>query len=125
MPRKAKKQCSYPGCPELVERGTQYCERHQAKAYSDYDNYVRTDEEKARYRGSWERIRAAYLLKHPYCEVCFSQGVMKSAQMVHHVKPLSQGGSHAESNLQAICYACHGKQHPEKGQNRSKSAKPH
>lgn len=124
MPTKNLKPCTYPGCPELIPRGTQYCEKHQAKAYSDYDKFERTSEEKARYQGKWERIRKAYLAKHPYCEVCFAAGVMKSADMVHHRRPLADGGDNSEGNLQAICYRCHAKAHPEKGANYRGGGRP-
>ena len=30
MPRKPKRPCRYPGCPNLCEDGEQYCDGHKA-----------------------------------------------------------------------------------------------
>ncbi|MBQ8698232.1 MAG: HNH endonuclease, partial [Schwartzia sp.] len=33
------------------------------------------------------------------------------ASLVHHVKPLADGGTHDEENLMSLCVACHEKIH--------------
>ena len=39
MPRKPKKPCSYPGCPELTDG--RYCEKHQKQENAHYEKYDR------------------------------------------------------------------------------------
>ena len=39
MPRKPKKPCSYPGCPELTDG--RYCEKHQKQENARYEKYDR------------------------------------------------------------------------------------
>lgn len=47
--------------------------------------------------------RAAYVAKHPLCEDCEAAGRLTPVQEVHHVVPLSQGGTHDPSNLRSLC----------------------
>ena len=115
MPVKNKKPCSYVGCPELVEIGTQYCAKHQAKVYADYDKYERTEERKERYQGSWKSIRIRFIKEHPFCDICFQNGIMTPAVLVHHRKPLAEGGTNDPANLQSLCKPCHSRLHTERG----------
>ena len=39
MPRKPKRPCSYPGCPNLTDG--RYCPEHQQKVNSNYEKYGR------------------------------------------------------------------------------------
>lgn len=113
MPRRPMKPCSFPGCPKLCE-GT-YCEEHQAQVYREYDRYVRTKEERQRYTGRWPKIRERYAMSHPFCEICYAAGVLTPTEIVHHRLPLAEGGTNADDNLQALCKACHGRLHTERG----------
>ena len=115
MPVKNKKPCGYVGCPELVEIGTQYCAKHQAKVYADYDKYERTEERKERYQGSWKSIRIRFIKEHPFCDICFQNGIMTPAVLVHHRKPLAEGGTNDPANLQSLCKPCHSRLHTERG----------
>ena len=46
------------------------------------------------------RERAGFL-----CQRCKAEGFTKAAQLVHHVKPVSEGGAKLdEKNLQALCF---------------------
>lgn len=45
--------------------------------------------------------------EHPLCEKCREAGRLTNAEKVHHIKPLSKGGTHAENNLMALCKRCH------------------
>lgn len=108
MPRKPKRPCSHPGCPELVEG--RYCEKHQKEDYQTYNRYQRNPAHKTRYGSQWRKIRNRYIKVHPLCEKCKEQGRMKAAEEVHHVLPLEHGGTHDESNLQALCKSCHSRQ---------------
>jgi 5-methylcytosine-specific restriction protein A len=44
---------------------------------------------------------------HPCCESCGERGRITAAIEVHHVKPLSDGGTHDWSNLMSLCKSCH------------------
>lgn len=55
MPRKPKKPCSYPGCPELIEDGS-YCKKHQKDVNRYYEKYKRDPLTKKRYGPTWRRI---------------------------------------------------------------------
>ena len=48
-------------------------------------------------------------MSHPLCEMCEQDGRLTKANEVHHVLPLSQGGTHDESNLMSLCKSCHSK----------------
>ena len=105
MPRKPSHPCAYPGCPELTK--AQYCPAHQKLVSAQYNRYGRSPEMKRRFNGAWPGIRRRYIAVHPLCEVCQREGRITAASEVHHIVPLSAGGSHAESNLMALCKPCH------------------
>ena len=97
MPKKPKRPCSYPGCPKLTDG--RFCEEH-AKA-----------EARKRYGSAWRVIRARYAAEHPFCEMCLAEGRYTPTEHIHHIKPLTQGGTHEESNLKALCHSCHSRVH--------------
>ena len=105
MPRNPKHPCGYPGCPELTDR--QYCPAHQKLVTSRYNRHGRTPEMKKRYNGAWPAIRRRFIAAHPLCEMCRREGRVTAAAEVHHIVPLSAGGTHDESNLMALCKSCH------------------
>jgi 5-methylcytosine-specific restriction protein A len=59
------------------------------------------------YDGRWQRLRQAFLNEHPLCAHCAAAGRVEAATDVHHLVPRRDGGSDADSNLQALCHACH------------------
>ena len=56
-----------------------------------------------KYGRSWKRIRNRYIKEHPFCEECFKDGKMVLAEEVHHILPVSRGGTNEVSNLMALC----------------------
>ena len=102
MPRKPKKPCAYPGCPNLTEG--RYCPEHQSKVNSEYEKYGRDPRTKKRYGRAWKRIRDRYAAAHPLCEMCLKEGRLTPVEEVHHILPISQGGDHRESNLSLLAY---------------------
>jgi len=67
MPRKPKKPCGYPGCPELTEG--RYCETHQKEMDREYNRSNRPY--KKLYNSSrWQRLREYVLNKFPLCIEC-------------------------------------------------------
>jgi len=105
MPYKPKKPCAHPGCPELT-RG-KYCPAHQKLADQQYEKYRRDPATRKRYGRVWQRVRAKYVAEHPLCEECLKHGRHTPVQEVHHILPLSKGGTHAPDNLMSLCTSCH------------------
>lgn len=105
MPYKPKRPCSQPGCPELTHR--RYCEKHAKQEARRYERYMRDPETRKRYGRKWMRIRDRYISEHPLCERCEKHGKLIPAKEVHHIIPLSEGGTNDESNLMALCTSCH------------------
>lgn len=105
MPYKAKRPCKVPGCPNLTDRD--YCPEHISQARYEYEHYRRDPETKKRYDSRWRKIRALYVKTHPLCEECLRHGRTTPVQEVHHIVPLSDGGTHDFSNLMSLCKSCH------------------
>ncbi len=105
MPKKPKRPCSYPGCPRLTD--SRFCEEHQKTIDRQYEKYQRNPAVKKRYGRSWKRVRDRYIAAHPLCEKCVSLGRVTPAKEVHHIQPLSRGGSNDEENLMSLCTSCH------------------
>ena len=109
MPSKPKRPCSYPGCPNLCDG--QYCKEHQKPMRDSYNKYKRSPNINKKYGRAWKRIRDRYAAAHPLCEMCLKEGRFTPVDEVHHIKPVSQGGTHDESNLMSLCRSCHTKIH--------------
>ncbi len=103
MPRKSKRPCSHPGCPNLTEG--KYCEEHKP-FHPD-----RPSAESRGYNSKWRRVRAAYLRKHPLCVICLRNGRYVQATVVDHIIPHRNRPELMwdESNFQALCKSCHDK----------------
>ena len=113
MPRKPKRPCSFPGCPNLTDG--RYCKEHEKQENKRYEKYDRDPAVRRRYGRAWKRIRDSYISQHPLCEECEKNGKLIRAEEVHHKKPLSEGGTHARENLIALCKECHARTHAESG----------
>ena len=105
LPYKPKRPCSYPGCPELTDG--RFCEQHAKEESKRYEQYDRDPAIHKRYGHAWKRIRDRYIAAHPLCEQCKKEGRITPAEEVHHILPLSHGGTHSEDNLMALCKSCH------------------
>lgn len=107
LPRKPKTICKYHGCEELTEN--RYCEKHRKEIHKQYNQFKRYPDTYKRYNGKWRAIRKKYISSHPLCEKCKGDGRLTPAQEIHHIIPLSQGGTHSEDNLMSLCKSCHSK----------------
>ena len=105
MPKKPKRPCSYPGCGRLTDG--QYCDEHRFSIDRQYNRYLRDPDTNKRYGRAWKKLRARFLLLHPLCEQCKCEGRLTAAEEVHHILPLSNGGTNDEDNLMALCKSCH------------------
>ena len=103
MPKKSKRPCGYIGCPQLVDAGQRYCEKHRQPD--------RPSVSKRGYNSKWRRLSKAYLRKHPMCVRCMAEGRYVPATVVDHIIP-HRGDETlmwSESNWQALCKPCHDK----------------
>ncbi len=105
MPNKPRSPCRFSGCPELTD--TLYCSKHYKAMNRYYNKYKRDPLYKKRYGTAWRKIRDSYINNNPLCELCERKNILKHAEEVHHIIPLSKGGSHEEENLMALCKSCH------------------
>ena len=105
MPYRPNRPCSYPECSALVSG--RYCQKHKQEIDARYNKMEREPDTYKRYGRGWRRIRAAYLNGHPLCEICKINDRLVPATQVHHIKPLSDGGTNLPNNLQALCLTCH------------------
>jgi len=105
MPMKPKRPCSYPGCPALT--AGRYCEKHGKEMDVRYNKYERDPEANKRYGTHWRKVRFRYITAHPICEECLKNNKLIPALEVHHIIPLSKGGTHDNENLLSLCKSCH------------------
>lgn len=105
MPFKPKRPCSHPGCPKLTDG--RFCEEHAKQEAAIYEKYQRDPAVKKRYGRSWKCVRDRFLAQHPLCEVCQKEGRLTPVEEVHHIVPLSKGGTNATENLMSLCKSCH------------------
>jgi phage associated protein len=96
----------WPGCPALTD--TSYYETHAKQADQNYRRYERDSEINKRYGAAWRKIRAAYVA--PLCEMCEKEERLTPVAEVHHILPLSHGGTHDKANLMSLCKPCHSRQ---------------
>jgi 5-methylcytosine-specific restriction protein A len=72
-----------------------------------YNKYERDPESNKRYGRAWKRIRDRYIAAHPLCAECNKRGQLTAAAEVHHITPLSKGGTNDTANLMSLCRRCH------------------
>lgn len=113
MPRKPKRPCSFPNCPKLTD--ARFCEEHLKEENKRYEKYGRNYKSHKRYGRAWKRIRDSFVKTHPFCEMCFKEGLMVKVEQVHHILPLAEGGTHDINNLISLCQSCHSKVHAKRG----------
>ena len=116
MPQKAKRPCRYRGCPKLVDSASGYCREHEKEVSRNYDK-AREVEHNKRYGYRWRKIRKRFFQANPLCVLCKAEGRYNFAEEIHHIKPLSEGGTNEDENLMSLCRRCHAKIHGAKVAN--------
>lgn len=100
MPRKPKRPCRHPGCPNLSY--DVYCEKHCPL-------YARESAASRGYDKRWQAARRRFLRAHPLCAECQRNGVLTPATVVDHIIP-HRGDERLfwdEANWQPLCKPCH------------------
>ena len=109
MPRKPKKPCAHPGCPELVDNKT-YCEKHETKykkeKWKQADSKRGTSKERG-YGANHRKLRKIVLAEEPLCRHCKQEGRLVPATEMDHI----DGNVYnlERDNLQGLCKSCHSK----------------
>lgn len=70
----------------------------------------------------WKKLRLAYLMEHPLCEVCLLEGKTTPTEEIHHIKEILSGKDDLErkdlafnpNNLMALCKEHHHQIHNNK-----------
>ena len=105
MPMKMKHYCNHPGCNQLTT--DRYCEQHTKQVQQRYDKQ-RGSAASRGYDSKWRAARDHYLMSNPICVRCEANGIVEPAVLVHHIKPIQDGGAILDTdNMQALCNDCH------------------
>ena len=110
------RKCAVASCRNKVEIPETYCEEHKDQSSKDYNKHVRYNQDNEKYSRfyattQWKRVRKAVLMREPMCRQCALEGVMKEADLVHHVEEIRSPNGWDKrlsvDNLEPICYAHH------------------
>lgn len=117
-----KKICLGDGCNTLIKMKSKYCsDCGKVKAMNKrdhnrkYDEFVR-DAEIVRFYHStaWKRVRSYVLIRDNHlCQECLKNGIIRSAELVHHIVEVKDDWSKKLSveNCISICSKCHRLKH--------------
>ena len=105
---------------ELVNIGTNYCERHKNIGYEnirryrkDYDEKRKAEQYRKFYKSLQWKITREYILKRDnyLCQECLKENRMTPCNTVHHIIEIKEDYLKAldEDNLITICFDCHNK----------------
>jgi 5-methylcytosine-specific restriction enzyme A len=110
MPTRSPHFCLHPGCRTLTVDA--YCMEH-APLHQYTDN--RENATARGYDNRWRALRDRYISTHPLCERCDMAGKTVMADVVHHIRPIDEGGPRLDArNLMALCRDCHEEIHGRK-----------
>lgn len=117
MSSRPLRPCAHPGCKELIRDG-RYCPTHQPAPAADNN---RPASQARGYDTRWVQVRTWWRKRHPMCDDCLSAGVVRRADLVHHIVPIGAGGERYDhANLVSLCGPCHAKRHRGLGEGDSK-----
>lgn len=92
--------------PNLPNTQAEYDGKPKYKRQADRDRLTAAERG---YDARWQKIRAAYLARHPLCERCKNDGKTTAAYLVHHKDRNSR--NNRSDNLEALCSICHDNEH--------------
>ncbi|EFL01599.1 HNH endonuclease [Streptomyces sp. SPB78] len=105
MPRRPRKPCSVPGCPELVTTGR--CPAHEREAEER-----RGSSSERGYDTRWQRRRAAYLYHHPWCVLCGQPATVADHFPLSRKQLVARGDPDPDTDkhLRPLDRACHARE---------------
>ena len=106
MPMKLPTPCAAPGCP-AVSHG-RFCDKHRKQHWQEVEATQKSPAQRG-YDAKWKAARAVFLLAHPRCVECRTNGHTTKATDVDHVIP-HRGNEllfWATENWQALCRRHH------------------
>ncbi len=106
MPFGPKVPCKHPGCPELVEPGKKYCDKHR----SLHPEETRSASGRG-YGRAWQKASKQFLAANLLCVRCMAEGRYRKATVVDHIIP-HRGDEKLfwdRENWQPLCKRCHDK----------------
>ena len=110
MPQRPGKACRVNHCPCIVKdmSNAGFCDKHKDRAGWHNNERLKGNRHARGYGSAWDKLRKNVLARGMnLCQHCKAQGKFAKATHVDHIKPKSQGGSNALTNLQALCVTCH------------------
>lgn len=108
-----RKLCTFSGCSAIVDHPddntSPRCPKHAPKqSRKRYDHHYSADGSNIYKSSKWKRTRALKLRADPLCQRHLEIGMPVPADMVDHIKEISDGGDLWDwDNLQSLCNACH------------------
>lgn len=109
MPNRPRHPCAHPGCPELVEYGKKYCDKHEPLHADEKKDQRKGGAAGRGYGWRWQKASKAFLRAHPLCAECLRHGRYTKAEVVDHIVP-HRGDMKLfwdRDNWQPLCKACH------------------
>ena len=92
----------------MVLEEDMYCTKHSHLNKSGWDAKIERDHQKIYHTRSWRRTSRVYRQQNPLCVHCKAEGIIKSAEVVDHIKPIQDGGEVFDwDNLQGLCHSHH------------------
>lgn len=114
MAKRPLRECLKAGCHSLTRDG--YCDEHKmlkVERHKIYDNMKRNKKANKFYHSAkWKKAASDAIARaNGLCLDCLAEDKIRSAEMVHHIKPLRQYPELAlePKNLKPLCNKCHGK----------------
>ncbi len=105
--------CLVIGCRQRTVAGSRKCAMHRTPAPARVVEPVY-------HTVAWHRARSRALRDQPWCAWCGATERLS----VDHVLPLSQHGTHEQSNLRVLCLSCHGRRSAEQAHGRRDWVRP-
>lgn len=114
MPKAPRKVCRKSGCGRLTEHT--FCEKHehekrvvQKQTFKELDKQRGSRHERG-YTSKWSRYSVLYRQSNPICVMCEKRGIIKVANCVDHIVPVTGSDDPLfwePTNHQSLCTACH------------------
>ncbi|WP_257265398.1 HNH endonuclease [Endozoicomonas sp. ONNA2] len=115
MPDRIARPCRVKSCSHRTTLDHGYCEQHsdrqriyQTGRLNGWRNWRQGNSSHRGYGHHWVKLRSQVMRRDGWlCQMCRQAGRFTKATCVDHIRPKSQGGDDALSNLQSLCDTCH------------------